>query len=299
MQFSNVKIPVYPQLLLQCLTELRTLHFHILLYSTNLSTYEILKRPEFDKICYHLKSQSGMIELNETIEALKVISFMGASANSTIVQVLLQLIRHNINHLTLQQIMFLDFLLGQFKKSPLVDALQLAIPIVFEIQLPVKLDRNNLPHLVECFHYATKKNLSAECIEKIVDSIQRSPYELDTKMALSIVWSITDVRGDEFFEPLLNTALNTVIVNVDSLTFTELETTISKLINRYTPKLSFYYNETLFDMTANYLIERDLGFDAGTFLLWKFNKIVSSKSFYNYFQQGATKCLFIFFSQRA
>lgn len=246
-----------------------------IIFSTGLSTQQILKRPEFEKICYHLKSQSGLIELNETIEALKVISFMGASSTSTIVQILLQIIRHNINHLSLQQIIFLDFLLGQFKKSPLVDALQLAMPIVFEIQLPIKMDRNNLPHLIECFHYATKKNLSAESIEKIVDSIQNSPYELDGKMALSIVWSITDVRADEFFEPLLTTAMNTIILNLDSLTYSELETTISRLIHKYSPKLKFYYNETLFDMTANYLMEKDLGFDTGTYLLWKFNKIVS------------------------
>lgn len=170
----------------------------------------------------------------------------------------------------------MDFLLYQFKPSPLVDALQIALPIVFEIQLPQRMDRNNLSHLLECFHYATKKNLSADCIEMIVKSIQRSPNELDARMAISIIWSITDVKADEFFEPLLNTALNTVILNIDSLTYNEIETTISKLINKYTSKLSFYYNETFFDVATNYLIERDLGFDAGIYLLWKFNKIVSN-----------------------
>lgn len=93
---------------------------------------------------------------------------------------------------------------------------------------------------------------------------------------MSIVWSITDIKGDEFFEPLLSNAVNTIVLNVDNLAYHELETTIAKLLSRYTPRLSFYYNETLFDMTANYLIERDLGFDTGTYLLWKFNKVVSN-----------------------
>lgn len=216
-----------------------------------------------------------MIEVNDTIEALKVVTYMGTPSSSTIVQVLLQLLRHNVNDLSLAQIIFLDFLLNQHDRTPLIDALRLALPMVFEIQLNLKIDRDNLNQLVECFQYVSKKDVSENCVESVVKYLMQYKGEIDAKNAVSIIWSICDMKANEFFEPLLTKAVNTVILNVDALSFSEIETTLSKMLNKYIPSLSFYYNETLCDLVANYVVDNNLGFDSAVYLQRKLMRIVS------------------------
>lgn len=216
-----------------------------------------------------------MIEVYDTVDALKVITYMGAPSNSTIVQVLLQLIRHNVNDLSLQQIIFLDFLLSHHESVPLVEALRLALPMVFEIQFPIKVDRDNLTQLVECFQYVSKKDVSERCIEAHVKYLLRYKEDMDAKSTMSIIWSICEMKADEFFEPLLTKAINSLILNIDSLSYSEIETTLSKLLKKYTPVLKFYYSETLCDVAANYIIDNDLGFDSAVYLQRRFITIVS------------------------
>lgn len=238
-----------------------------------------MKHPDFGKLCSHLRSQIGLLEVRDTIESLKVMSFMGVSSNGTIVQVLLQILRHKVNELSLQQIIFVDFILNQMKPSPISDALLIALPIVFEIQLPIKMDRDNIFQLVDCLQYISKKKVSEKCVETVVNSILKCPAEIDAKLAVGIIWSITDMKADEFFEPLLNMALEHLIPSMNTLPFNEIETTLGKLVNKFTPKLTFYYNERYFDKCAMYVIDKDLGLESATFVLRKFNKIVSIFSF--------------------
>ncbi|GJQ66491.1 hypothetical protein Trydic_g4484 [Trypoxylus dichotomus] len=75
---------------LQALRTIFTLQKH---GKSGLSTSQILKHSDFEKICSQLKYHAGAIELNETIEALKVMSFVGVSSDSAIYQILLQLLR--------------------------------------------------------------------------------------------------------------------------------------------------------------------------------------------------------------
>lgn len=244
-------------------------------FSTSLTTNQILRHPEFERICQRLKNQAGIIEVYDTIDALKVITYMGAPSNSTIVQVLLQLLRHNVNDLSLQQIIFVDFLLSHHENEPLVEALRLALPMVFEIQFPIKVDKDNLAQLIECFQYISKKDVSERCVEAVVRFLLKYPQEIDAKSAMSIIWSVCDMKADEFFEPILTKAINAFILNIEYLSYCDIETTLGKLLRKYTPFLKFYYNETLCDVSVNYVIDNNLGFEAAVYLQKRFTKIVS------------------------
>lgn len=252
---------------------------NISFHSSSLSTQQIIQHPHFEKLCHKIKTQAGLIELNETIEALKIISYVGVSSQSTIIQVLLQLIRHSINDLSLQHIMFLDFLLRQFKGSPLVDGLLIALPIVFEVNLPLKMDKENIVHLAEYLYYISKKPVSDKCWKLIVDALLRyiDKNDLtDPKIAKSIIWSICDMNQDEYFEPLFKKATNALILSdIEKLEYNEILTTMSKLIFKYSPQFPFYYNETLIDICANYIIDNDCGFEEAAYTLRKFLRIVS------------------------
>ncbi|KAB0800557.1 hypothetical protein PPYR_06297 [Photinus pyralis] len=243
--------------------------------SQDLSTQQIMKNPSFERLCHKLKSQAGLIELNETIEALKVVSYVGVSSTSTIVQVLLQLLRHNINDLSLHHIIFLDFLLRQFKSSPLVEALLIALPIVFDVNLPVKIETRNVTYLVEYLQYVSKKRVSEKCISLIVNNLKTHCQDgsvLEPKLAKSIIWSICDMEDNEFFEPLLKDALNAMLFNIDAFDWRDLETTLSKLATKYSPQYPFYYDEVFYDTCASYVIDKDLGFQEALYTLRKMLK---------------------------
>ncbi|KAF2879474.1 hypothetical protein ILUMI_26698 [Ignelater luminosus] len=270
---SHYKIMNSKQLM-QALRSLFTLQKY---GNSNLSTQQIIQHPYFEKLCHQLKTQAGLIELNETIEALKIISYVGVSSQSTIVQVLLQLIRHGINDLSLQHIMFLDFLLRQFKSSPLADGLLIALPIVFEVNLPLKMDKENIMHLAEYLQYVSKRSVSDKCLKLIVDTLLRyiNKHDLtDPKIAKSIVWSICDMKEDEYFEPLFKKATNALILlDIEKLEYNEILTTMTKLIFKYSPQFPFYYNETLIDICANYIVDNDCGFEEAAYTLRKFLRI--------------------------
>lgn len=240
-----------------------------------MSTEQIRKHPDFEKICSNLRSQVGSLEPNDVIDALKLMTFLGVPSNSTVVQVLLQMLRHSINQLSLKQIIFSDFLISQQQSTPLGDALKIALPIVFQIQLPMQIDRTNIVQLTEYFQYISKNKMSEETIETIVKALEKCPTEMDGKLGVSIVWSITDMPTNEFFQPLLEKAMNAIAADVDRLNYNDIETTISKLINRISHKNSVYFNETFFDVACNYIIDNDSGFDMALYLQRKLNKIVS------------------------
>ncbi|KAK4885237.1 hypothetical protein RN001_001508 [Aquatica leii] len=259
--------------LLQALRSIFTLQKY---GSSNLATRDIVKNSDFEKLCHHLKSQAGLIEINEAIEALKVVSYLGVSPNSTIVQTLLQVIRYNINDLSLQQLMFLDFLLKQFKSSPLVEALLIAIPIVFEVHLPMHMDRGNVVNLIDYLQFISRKRVSEQCISLIVNNLNEyleNDNFLEPKLAKSIIWSICDMQENEFFESVLRRALNIVLSSIDSLTWQDLETTLSKLSVKYSSKCSYYYHDVFFDFCANYVTDKNLGFEEAIFTLRKLAKV--------------------------
>lgn len=197
------------------------------------------------------------------------------SSDSTIVQVLLQLIRYNINDLTLPQIIFLSFLIKQFKSTPLIDALNIALPIVFEIQLSSKMDRDNISHLAEYLHFTTKCSVSDKSVETIVAATLRCKDQMDTKTAISIAWSICSLKRDQYFEPLLNKALDILSMNTETLSYNEMETTLTKLINNYSTSYPFFFNEVFTDSCVNYIIDNDLGAEIALYVARKFLKIVN------------------------
>lgn len=119
-----------------------------------------------------LKSHARSIDIYEVIEALKILSYIRTPTDSKIAQILLQLIRQNVNSLSLQQIIFVEYLIKQFKQTtPLSEALLIALPIVFEVNLEVKIDRDNMSHLCDVLQYVSRKHVSDSCLDMIINAI--------------------------------------------------------------------------------------------------------------------------------
>ncbi|XP_018322928.1 uncharacterized protein LOC108735467 [Agrilus planipennis] len=241
-----------------------------------LSKKEILQNNEFDNLCRYLKKHIRKIDVNDALEALKTLSFLGVPGDSTIVQTILQMLRHYINDLSVNQIIFLEYVLTKMQSTPLRDALCIALPIVFEAQMLFRLDKDNIKEIISCLYYISKKNVSDKCKIQIITSLIKcleSNYELSGEQAKSILWSICFMKEDEIFEPVIKATVPFLIRNLQCLSYNEIETTLQLLLQKYSPTFPFYYSAKLFDQVGEYLIDKDLGFQNGIYCLHKYLKM--------------------------
>lgn len=217
-----------------------------------------------------------MIDSHETIEALKVVTYVGVPSNSTIVQVLLQLLRHNINDLNLQQIIFLDFLLNNYEQVPLADALKIALPIVFDIQLKIKMNHENVHNLREYLHYASTHKISSKSVDLILSKLLCCRDKYDGKVAKSIIWSLSDLEPRSGFDVLLKKNFEILRNSIDKLPFNDLDVTLKKVANSYRKyQYPFYRNKAFGEVCASYVVDKDLGFKQSADIMKKLDQLVS------------------------
>lgn len=210
------------------------------------------------------------------IESLKILSFLGISSNSEISYILLKLIKHQINDVELGHIVFLSFLLKKFDASPLVDALKMSLPMLFQIQVPIKMDHENIPQLAELLQFVSRNRISDKIGMNIITALTMHGENLSPDEARSIIWSICDSK--KFLpahEKLLRNSLTVFKNNLTHYTFDHLDSTLSKLIDKFMQKNSAFYDDEFFSKCVEYVIGRDVGFIKGIYVLKKFNKIVS------------------------
>ncbi|XP_044729631.1 uncharacterized protein LOC123292981 [Chrysoperla carnea] len=230
------------------------------IHKTDLKNEQILTHPSFEKLCLVLRKRSRDLEITELLEVLKTVTYVGVNSNSTITQILLQLLRHQINNLSLQQIIFLQFILNKFTSNPLVDALKIALPIVLDINLRTKIDTTNLNELSHLLQFASKNQISKENIDYIINVLISHDIQ-NIHMAKSIVWSVCDLPVEDVaYEKLLKKCLDLISKDLSQLKCTEVDTTLSKLAQRFSSRNNavWFYHEKFANSCAEYIIDNRL-----------------------------------------
>ena len=74
---------------------------------------KLMSSPEFGQLCNQTVKRMRFFQVSEILTTLKTLVFINVSPNTTIVQSLLQMTRQLINDFTLNDIVFLDFLLSK------------------------------------------------------------------------------------------------------------------------------------------------------------------------------------------
>jgi FAST kinase domain-containing protein 2 len=236
---------------------------------------QIVKSPDFIKLCKRLKSQARGITLNDTIQALKIVSFVGVPSSSTIIQVLLQLIRQGVNDLSLQQIIFLEFIMRNFDRNPLVDALQIAFPLVFEAQLSLKMVRDDVTSLAELLQYACKKPLSDSSISIIIECLEKLSEDIDVKTAKSVVWSLYELKRPlPSYYALLIHCWNVITENIEQCSYTEVDDLLGLMVKKVAQKQTYFYHEDFADSCVRYMVAKDCGFEEAAWILKKLIRLV-------------------------
>lgn len=154
-----------------------TLHSLFGLYKAtkdSMSAAEIVGHPGFAILCRKLRRIAPSMDVSSNLNALKIINYLEIPANTELSLALLSLLRHQINDLSLHEMVYADFLLNQLKpRLEIVEALKAALPVLFEIQLPIQFDSENTSENIELLKFATSKMVSPKTVGLIADSLSK------------------------------------------------------------------------------------------------------------------------------
>lgn len=256
-------------------------------YRINIESEKLIKDPAFGVLCQNFNKHARALEVGEIIEAIKVLSYLKVPVDSLLIQTLLQMIRGNINLLNIQQIIFLDFLLSQFDgKNHLVDALKLAMPLAFQIHLPLELDSQDLPLLRDMFIFACSHELPDRCINNIVTCLLLHDQSINAQVANSIIWALCQVNCTEEIFPtrvqLLHICCDILTQNLNNLSYDEVLRTAAKLKGRILEKHPEYYHQQLMDAIADYVVYNKVDFEKGLLIARVLSRIVSRLTLIEY-----------------
>lgn len=239
---------------------------------------QLVTNPTFGVLCQKFKRHARALDVNEALEATKVLSYLEVPTDSTVVQTMLQLLRCYINMMNLRQIMFLDFLLTKFDhKNHLVDALKLALPLAFQIHLPLEIDTKDMVLLKDMLAYSCLHNLPDRYIDEIVTGLILHDQAIDALIAKSIIVSLCQVNCTEERFPvrvqLLHICYDILTQRVDQLSYEEMLMLTAKIKSRIVEKHPEYYHEQLMDAVGNSVVARGVDFDKGLQVARVFSRI--------------------------
>lgn len=270
-------------------TVIRALHTIVSLQKANQNSVKcdfITSHPSFELLCRHLKRVSTMFTTDELVNSFKFLCSLHVPTNSEISLVLLNLMRHEINNLSVAKIIHLDYILSQTEcRSELQKTIQTSLPIVFDLQLPQQIDReNSVEELIRILNYisthtgidAKHHNLTTIC--KLLCSKSK---EFQLSDAINIIYRLCAI--DRFHLrnniTLMTICIRRIMENIAEINIDELQKVIGtmcfNIINQYSPYE--YHLHSLLNSTAERISQEDLGLPAALTLQKNIRNIVSNE----------------------
>lgn len=240
----------------------------------------VTKNPSFQVLCQYFKKHVRTLNSKDAIEAVKILCYLKVPVESLIMQSVLQIIRGKVNELNIREIMFLHFVLTKLDtRNHLVDALKLALPLAFQIHLPLELDRDDLPLLRDMLSYACTHELPDRCVNNIVTGLLLHNNVMNEKIAKNIIWSLTYGNCTVEIYPtrvqLLTVCFDVMRENMDKFNYDDILRTTGKLKSRILQKHPEYYNERFMDAVADYVVRNDMDFEKSMLIARILSRVVS------------------------
>lgn len=172
----------------QVLTAFTCLHDFIRQQPDHMDIKSLTSHQGFRELCNRALKRLRFYERDEVLYLLKLTTFFQIPASTALVQAIGQMLKHSINSLTFSQLIFLDLLLQwQKSSSSIMDALKIAVPLVFQAQVPIQLDFTNVDDVVRCFKFAYVKELDPALVEKLAVCLLSHLPNLGPEHAVTVV----------------------------------------------------------------------------------------------------------------
>ncbi|XP_072744729.1 uncharacterized protein [Anoplolepis gracilipes] len=247
----------------------------------------------FIRLCEVLNKDIRLLKTSDIIEILKIFTYFKIPTNSILTQSLLQMIRTTINEISLQEIIFLVFLLKKMDSTPLRDALLIALPLVFEAQLPTKLDSDDIVLLTSSLRFASENNINNLIIQ---DAILKSLWKYENNIDVRTAWSIFhSLCYMSHLPPIAFEILSKVqmilIANAKQLNIQEIIKTFEKIVHISTKNKEYgskFYNEALVDACVSSALSSNINFTSGIHLLKLLNNL--NYAYIPFLEYLAAKC---------
>lgn len=204
-------------------------------------------------------------------------SYLGVPVNSEIFNTFLTLLRKEINNASLMHIVFLDYLFRKIDRSnsPLVDALRMSFPILFELNLDNQIDHDNVPQLVDLLSFICRNKVNKKSVMAVVNALLLHGEGFDYLTAKKIAWSLSDSNLNFTTvqqEKLFHNAMNCLTREKEKLAIDQLETVVIKMSKKYTKNPNFLH-EGFLNAIATLLIREEADFEMCCYFLKGFNKM--------------------------
>ncbi|XP_023222206.1 uncharacterized protein LOC111623743 [Centruroides sculpturatus] len=207
---------------------------------SNIKPFNPFEDKLFLQLCTQTMKRIKHFTIDEVITIYKTLSFFNIPSTTAIMKSLGQMLRHSINELSLGQINFLILLLERQQKTPLVEALLIALPLVLQSQLELQIDPENVSEMINCLKTLTKKKINNSSIEKLTSMLLQKVNMLSTRDAYLIFTCLanTQYRCNETNEELLYKSLDILGQNIEELSERAISTVLNlmkdyKLFNKY------------------------------------------------------------------
>lgn len=236
----------------------------------NLTDLSIGKKVEFLQICELLINNIKSYDVNDAVYMLKVCQFFGIPSTSVVAQTLLQFIRQHLNNLMFHRLLELHFELGSFKSTPLSDALQIAVPIMCEIQINNKMiDLSDSAQLVNALHFLTNIRSSPKSTEIIVNALREKGDQIPITHAKKVFKYMCDLDHlPPAYQEVLHNMQQIIIRHMNRLNFFDIQVLLGKISkNVFHRGNKDFYCEEFIDACAKAAISEDFGFEEGVRLL--------------------------------
>lgn len=219
---------------------------------------EILhSHPSFIKLCRRLRKVAPSYHnVNDLLNCLKTLSLCKVPEDSQIFKTILHLIKEKVNEMSLQQIIYLDFLLEK-SSDPLARALTIALPIVFHIQLVPQLDYQKIELMCDALSYAATRSLPAASIKFISDSIYGYRGSITHEQLLKLLWSLFKVKDVEGIGclPLLYMVLRKLSAEVNHISQKELQMVLIRMGSQNSVQMrNFWYDQDVCQAVARRVV---------------------------------------------
>ncbi|KAG5337991.1 FAKD2 protein, partial [Acromyrmex heyeri] len=232
----------------------------------------------FIHLCEILNRNIRLMQITEIINSLRMLTYFKIPANCVLTQSLLQMIRANVNEISLQDIISIVVTLKKMDSTPLRDALLIALPVVFEAQLPTKLDPDNITMLTQSLRLISENNINNPKIQNIIlKSLQKFEKDLNVLTAWSIFCSLCSASypSPMAFELLFNIQ-KILISDAKQLSIQEIKMALHKLVLVTVRNKEYgckFYNEALVDAFVNSALSAEISFDNSIYLLKYLNEL--------------------------
>ncbi|KAK0182914.1 hypothetical protein PV327_000999 [Microctonus hyperodae] len=233
----------------------------------------IAQTREFAMLCHILKTNIRQLSGENAVQALKILNYFRVPTSTVIVQMILQVIRNSMNSLSIERILFLIFLLSKCQKTPLVEALSIALPIVLESCIESQLDSESVDTSTQLLQHLVNQRYQSKSISTIINVLNDSDVSLfTTNHAIKLLTNISKLNPDLAVTELLKKCQQIMINSMKDMTMNDLKSIHKILTENYRNSDDLFYNENFFEAFSTAVILKDMGFCFAVDTLARFNE---------------------------